>query len=98
MTDTEAKKQWCPFARYRVAGTESAVNREIRYKDEPNIAKMMNCIGSKCMAWRVSPRIDSPRRGLCGAFGASDQIFLKHTHYGPHTAMIDGTRPGESES
>lgn len=43
MTEEEAKKKWCPFAKPLVIGNKGwSTNQDDNY----------NCIGSYCMAWR----------------------------------------------
>lgn len=44
MTEDEAKKKWCPLARY-----DENANR-----DATNDADYSPCIASACMAWRIS--------------------------------------------
>jgi len=62
MTESEARTKWCPFVRFKSAETGSgpAFNRQT----VPSGADL-NCIGSKCMAWRP----ESATHGYCGAFG-----------------------------
>ena len=47
MIEEEAKTKWCPFVRQSAQAARS--NRG----DHPN-ASNVNCIGSACMAWRVT--------------------------------------------
>jgi hypothetical protein len=50
MTESEAKTRWCPMVRFKSAETGSgpAFNRQRIGSDMDDV----NCIGSKCMAWR----------------------------------------------
>ncbi len=58
MTEEEAKKRWCPFARCfpdnSEGMTDGAGNRwTLDQDDKPNAFGNDNkCIGSACMAWR----------------------------------------------
>lgn len=55
MTEEEAKKKWCPFARSQPLANDpdSSYNR---YDDgretEPAFPFSSHCIASRCMAWR----------------------------------------------
>lgn len=79
MTEDEAKKKWCPFARTLDwasdvvrSGDEptivgAAVNRVAgNYDREGNetveISGRHRCIGSACMAWRMTSEALGPRR------------------------------------
>lgn len=59
MTEEEAKKKWCPFARAQqfqsVHNVSSAIGEPVADNPAVNRDTMnVNCIGSACMAWRVS--------------------------------------------
>ena len=62
MTEEEATKRWCPFARVRAYehasnGTNGPpINRQYGPSDFPPGAC---CIGSRCMAWRESGEVRS---------------------------------------
>jgi hypothetical protein len=60
MTEEQATKKWCPFARATPPNSSAAVNR---YGDRLPDATL--CIGSRCMAWRVT--YDA---GYCGLVGS----------------------------
>lgn len=84
MTEDEAKKKWCPFAKSRAVITQLK-------EDETYICNMLGpkpselsvlCIGSDCMAWRwdsdfndLMARVPPPRDpreiadGHCGLAG-----------------------------
>jgi len=78
MTENEAKKKWCPYARASDLGhSPVSVNRRGNFPDQD-----CYCIASSCMAWRWNG--DSPafpdagsedsldynaRKGFCGGFG-----------------------------
>ena len=67
MTEEEAKKKWCPESRHSF--------------DEQtgpgwNTGESHNCIGSRCMAWRWIPSVNTAGRpvhgsgnGFCGLAG-----------------------------
>lgn len=59
MTQDEAKKRWCPFARVVLyssnegSGAPSAGNRCVMTSDlDAALNGATKCIGSACMAWR----------------------------------------------
>jgi hypothetical protein len=66
MTESEAKTKWCPFAR---VGSETsglgAMNRDVRKGVMPEAL----CIGSACMAWRLTRPSDERYGGGCGLAG-----------------------------
>lgn len=68
MTEEEAATKWCPFARVTdIDGKTAASNRWENIDDEDDsFGPQANsyCLGSKCMAWRVSGR-----GGYCGLVG-----------------------------
>lgn len=49
-TETEAKSNWCPFARTFDSwdGSKCSINRN----DDGSLVTSCRCIASKCMAWR----------------------------------------------
>ena len=53
MTETEAKTKWCPMVRHVTYSGESegGFNRATHIDAGVNL----NCVGSACMMWRVSP-------------------------------------------
>lgn len=53
MTEDEAKTKWCPFVRLCVKGA-SAGNRYGTQHTTIENPSECRCIGSQCMAWRVS--------------------------------------------
>ena len=69
MTEKEAKKKWCPFA--RVGDDDGVTYNRWRplWGDKP--FKTTACIGSRCMAWRwtVSSRDTPTSEGHCGLAG-----------------------------
>ena len=70
MTESDAKKLWCPMA--RAALTEGmAANRTASmgtgaYAD---ITGLTRCIASQCMAWRWRRLNTGPDEGYCGLAG-----------------------------
>jgi len=58
MTEDEAKTKWCPFVRMSANADNTRIidNRGHAMKegDETHVL----CIGSACMAWRVSETVD----------------------------------------
>ncbi len=71
ITETEARKKWCPLVR---VGNEAGCNRS-----HNDFGATAHCIGSACMAWRegiwdhqrnLKPEDRTPGVGYCGAFGA----------------------------
>jgi hypothetical protein len=64
LTEEDAKTKWCPFVRYhvRVGDNEISGNRaEVAGVDN----EVINCIASRCMAWRWHVA----QRGYCGLAG-----------------------------
>jgi hypothetical protein len=56
MTEAEAKKKWCPFA--RTIQTRSGFHKEIvpvANRDENGRFEASSCLGSECAAWRWRP-------------------------------------------
>jgi hypothetical protein len=68
VTEEEAKKRWCPFARVvrSSTGAMTSVNR-----DGPHPDPRALCIASECMAWRAvaDPNSGGVVRGYCGLSG-----------------------------
>lgn len=74
MTEDEAKKRWCPFARlYNMNRAHEMVSAP-----EPEWPAQCACIASACMAWRwTDPLYQNPalaelnkdRNGHCGLAG-----------------------------
>lgn len=73
MTEEEASKRWCPFARYVVThNDEIAISSHNRISGtftqenpETLVANVGDCLGSRCMAWRwllteINPEKTSP--------------------------------------
>ena len=82
MTEDEAKTKWCPFVRYRLTGTDVAVNCDDPERPHAFDEEIpFNCIASACMAWRwkafpgAAASIGDPARstteGHCGLAGRS---------------------------
>lgn len=68
MTEEEAKKRWCPFARYSAGSNDNASNRWQRQDGDNDLnPPTCRCIGSGCMAWREAYN----DRGFCGLAGTS---------------------------
>lgn len=74
MTEDEARRKWCPFARVpdggNVPGAVTATNRHAGRKTgadgKPRILRgNAMCIASECMAWRWT----SVQGGICGLAG-----------------------------
>jgi hypothetical protein len=61
MTEAEAKKKWCPFARAVEAYSRVPVNRKVSvYTDQPSgSASGCECIASGCGVWEWA---EPPRR------------------------------------
>jgi hypothetical protein len=77
-TENDAKKQWCPFTRLSVGyGHPASINRFVGGGEmtDSRITDSLNCVGSKCMAWRwVDPAMPgqsghSVNEGYCGLAG-----------------------------
>jgi len=81
MTESEARKRWCPFTRYAHRNAPTGGNRLMNSAGTDDITKA-SCIASDCMAWRWLPieeqkhikAIESnkpppARRGYCGLAG-----------------------------
>lgn len=75
MTEDEARKKWCPFARLIATGAEG---QDVALPDAsagfnrptlgpPDDLANAACMASSCMAWRW----DSRSRGHCGLAGAA---------------------------
>jgi hypothetical protein len=54
MTEDEARRKWCPFARVAVINTKkgAAANRWPDDEESEYATTTNHCIGSSCMAWR----------------------------------------------
>lgn len=63
-TEEEARKCWCPFARYGAG--ECAVNRDIQ---SDHFGSGNKCIASECMAWRWKVENPAATVGFCGLAG-----------------------------
>jgi len=50
-TEEEAKKCWCPFARYTSVRGQG-INRWVDDGDQASNPMPARCIASECMAWR----------------------------------------------
>lgn len=59
MTEEQAKKKWCPFARVGASGF-NRIHDE--YRDGPILSVDARCVASACMMWRA---------GDCSLKGAS---------------------------
>ena len=75
MDEATALTKWCPLVRFKSAETGSgpAFNRQRVASDLDDV----NCIGSKCMAWRETVKEGEMNGapalfvgGYCGAFGS----------------------------
>ena len=64
LTEQEAKKKWCPFARPMSANGQTIINRNVTGE----ISAKSMCIGSACMAWRDSAE-NVIGIGYCGLAG-----------------------------
>lgn len=69
LTEDEAKKRWCPFARTlyvgKAGGIQPPSNRFSNPDGQENNPPDCRCIGSACMAWRWRLSGD----GYCGLAG-----------------------------
>jgi hypothetical protein len=54
LTEEEALTKWCPFARFKFAGTSDnpSANREGGPSMNPWLKEGTRCLASGCMAWR----------------------------------------------
>ena len=61
MTEDEAKTKWCPFAASRsVSGMVVIAEQHTANYLGPETGKLMTlCVGSGCMAWRVTNQFPS---------------------------------------
>ena len=62
-SEQEAKTKWCPFSTVAAPFGKFAVNRD-NYDGSTSPGTW--CIGSRCMAWRWTARVD---HGYCGLAG-----------------------------
>lgn len=72
MTEDEAKKKWCPFARLAISNRPNtpSLNRILDVDDPSIIENLTKCIGSDCMAWRVERTYSNGRQDCyCGLAG-----------------------------
>lgn len=69
MTEQEARKKWCPFARRGAVLDENYVAAVNRLSDMDNWPK---CIASDCMAWRWSEELDKGWAGKDGTNKTND--------------------------
>lgn len=63
VSEVEAAKKWCPFARIGDADLRwISVNRIVREDLNEGLPESARCVGSDCMAWRA------PWMGLFGGY------------------------------
>lgn len=63
MTESDAKKLWCPFARIAHVNAPTGGNRHYSgVGAEENLGIVTRCIGSQCMAWRWNKPEDNIRQ------------------------------------
>ena len=67
MTEEEAKKKWCPFARQMVSIDQLENPVAIASANRFHKDKIAGCLASRCMAWRW--RDDVTTDGYCGLAG-----------------------------
>ena len=77
MTEEEAKTKWCPFARAGITANERTDTREPGQVG-PNAAR---CIGSACMAWRLSTP-PKTRQESCGPQGGYRTVVIANGYCG----------------
>lgn len=73
-TPDEAKKEWCPFARYPGAGIHNNAPVGINRAPGQSLPPEARCLGPGCMAWRwkhaeSAGEPASERVGYCGLAG-----------------------------
>lgn len=85
ITEDEARKKWCPFARVAVGSGRSIVYHGANrmWPDTADHLEWSRCIASDCMAWDGVPAthdVDtgkecSPPIGRCGFINPTDYSF-----------------------
>jgi hypothetical protein len=76
MSEDEAKRKWCPFARAwdgQGASTNRIASGDLNI---PGPRSDCNCIASKCMAWRWTRAVteDGDPCCYCGLAGAQSSV------------------------
>ncbi len=73
MTEEQALKKWCPFARVmwtrdiEESGIAAAgINRRVDDNRTTTLPAGTNCVGSRCMAWRAFRNRAVAPGGRCG--------------------------------
>jgi hypothetical protein len=77
VTEEEAKKKWCPFAKPDLYKSRAGMSRNVN--SEP--LKGTSCIGSACMAWRSTGRERGPIVERVKAEPGSSQPFGENGSY-----------------
>ena len=69
MTEDEARKRWCPFARNRAIPCVDSEGNDVLIvaSDDEGEPLGSNCIASDCMAWHWHRGV--PAGGYCGLAG-----------------------------
>lgn len=77
MTEEEAKKKWCPFARQMATLDKAKVPFAIASVNRMHGGSFITCFASACMAWRWAHE-----KHTCGATCEADCRFADDGHCG----------------
>lgn len=67
MTEADAKKKWCPFARTMQPGIIGERTNVVANRRPDGAFEASHCVGSACMAWRWNT--SDAFGGHCGLAG-----------------------------